>query len=87
MTPSRSGALLVEAWFASPAGSLWWRLRSRRSCSCPSSPLRVLACVVAALAAREYLEIVDTPIRAVVLAVALCWVVVRRDDASRRRCC
>jgi phosphatidate cytidylyltransferase len=40
----------------------------------PVVALRVLACVVAALAAREYLEIVDTPIRAVVLAVALCWV-------------
>src|ERR1700752_1024241 len=40
----------------------------------PIVALRVLACVVAALAAREYLEIVDSPIRAVVLAVALCWV-------------
>jgi len=40
----------------------------------PLVALRVLACVVAALAAREYLEIVDTPIRGVVLAVALCWV-------------
>ena len=40
----------------------------------PVVALRVLACVVAALAAREYLEIVDSPIRAVVLAVALCWV-------------
>jgi len=40
----------------------------------PIVALRVLACIVAALAAREYLEIVDTPIRAVVLAVALCWV-------------
>jgi phosphatidate cytidylyltransferase len=40
----------------------------------PIVALRVLACVVAALAASEYLEIVDTPIRAVVLAVALCWV-------------
>jgi phosphatidate cytidylyltransferase len=39
----------------------------------PVVALRVLACLVAALAAREYLEIVDTPIRAVVLAVALCW--------------
>src|SRR5690349_354019 len=41
----------------------------------PLLPLRVLACVVAALAAKEYLEIVDSPIRAVVLAIALCWVV------------
>ena len=40
----------------------------------PVVALRVLACIVAALAAHEYLEIVDTPIRAVVLAVALCWV-------------
>jgi phosphatidate cytidylyltransferase len=40
----------------------------------PIVALRVVACGVAALAAREYLEIVDTPIRAVVLAVALCWV-------------
>jgi phosphatidate cytidylyltransferase len=41
----------------------------------PVLPLRVLACVVAVLAAKEYLEIVDSPIRAVVLVVALCWVV------------
>ena len=41
----------------------------------PVVPLRVVACLVAALAAREYLEIVDSPIRAVVLVVALCWVV------------
>lgn len=40
----------------------------------PIVALRVLACVVAALAAREYLEIVESPIRAIVLAVALCWV-------------
>jgi phosphatidate cytidylyltransferase len=40
----------------------------------PVVALRVLACVVAALAAREYLEIADTPIRAVVLVVALCWI-------------
>jgi len=39
----------------------------------PVVALRVLACAVAALAAREYLEIADTPIRAVVLVVALCW--------------
>src|SRR5678816_4685003 len=41
----------------------------------PVVALRVLACVVAALAAKEYLEIVDSPIRAVVLVIALCWVV------------
>ena len=41
----------------------------------PILPLRVLACLVAALAAKEYLEIVDSPIRAVVLAVVLCWVI------------
>jgi phosphatidate cytidylyltransferase len=41
----------------------------------PLLPLRVLACLVAALAAKEYLEIVDSPIRAVVLAIAMCWVV------------
>jgi phosphatidate cytidylyltransferase len=41
----------------------------------PILPLRVLACFVAALAAKEYLEIVDSPIRAVVLVIALCWVV------------
>jgi phosphatidate cytidylyltransferase len=40
----------------------------------PIVALRVVACVVTALAAREYLEIVDTPIRAIVLAVAQCWV-------------
>jgi phosphatidate cytidylyltransferase len=41
----------------------------------PVVPLRVLACLVAALAAKEYLEIVDSPIRAVVLVVAMCWVI------------
>jgi phosphatidate cytidylyltransferase len=41
----------------------------------PLPPLRVLACIVAALAAKEYLDIVDSPIRAVVLVIALCWVV------------
>lgn len=41
----------------------------------PLVPLRVLACLVAALAAKEYLEIVDSPLRVVVLVVALCWVV------------
>jgi len=40
----------------------------------PIAALRVLACLVAALGAYEYLEIVESPIRAVVLAVALCWV-------------
>ena len=40
----------------------------------PLIALRVLACVVAALAAREYLEITETHLRAVVLVVALCWV-------------
>jgi phosphatidate cytidylyltransferase len=40
----------------------------------PVSALRVVACLVAALAAREYLELVESPIRAVVLAVGLCWV-------------
>ena len=41
----------------------------------PLVPLRVLACLVAALAAKEYLELVDSPLRVVVLVVALCWVV------------
>jgi phosphatidate cytidylyltransferase len=41
----------------------------------PLLPLRVLACLVAALAAKEYLEMVDSPIRAVVLVIAMCWVV------------
>jgi len=41
----------------------------------PLLPLRVLACVVAAIAAKEYLEIVESPIRAVVLVIAMCWVV------------
>jgi phosphatidate cytidylyltransferase len=40
----------------------------------PVTVLRLVACLVAALAAREYLEIVDSPIRAVVLAAGLCWV-------------
>jgi phosphatidate cytidylyltransferase len=40
----------------------------------PIVALRVVACMVAALAAYEYLEVVDTPIRAIVLAIALCWV-------------
>jgi len=40
----------------------------------PIVALRVLACAVAALAGREYLEMVDSPIRAIVLAVAVCWV-------------
>jgi phosphatidate cytidylyltransferase len=40
----------------------------------PEVPLRVFACMIAVLAAKEYLEMVDSPIRAVVLVVALCWV-------------
>jgi phosphatidate cytidylyltransferase len=48
----------------------------------PVLPLRVLACLVAALAAKEYLELVDSPIRAVVLVVALCWVVSGATVAS-----
>jgi phosphatidate cytidylyltransferase len=40
----------------------------------PVAALRIVACLVAALAAREYLELVESPIRAVVLAVGLCWV-------------
>jgi phosphatidate cytidylyltransferase len=41
----------------------------------PTIALRVLACVVAALAAREYFEMTGVSIRAVVLVVALCWIV------------
>jgi phosphatidate cytidylyltransferase len=41
----------------------------------PLLPLRLLACAVAALAAKEYLEVVDSPMRAMVLVVALCWAV------------
>jgi phosphatidate cytidylyltransferase len=48
----------------------------------PVLPLRVLACLVAVLAAKEYLEIVDSPIRAVVLVAALCWVVSGATIAS-----
>ena len=40
----------------------------------PVLALRVVACVVAARAAYEYLGLVKTPVRAIVLAVALCWV-------------
>jgi phosphatidate cytidylyltransferase len=40
----------------------------------PVVALRVLACLVAAFAAREYLELVETPIRALVLVVAMCWI-------------
>ena len=40
----------------------------------PIVALRVVASLVAALGTYEYLEIVESPIRAVVLAVALCWV-------------
>jgi len=41
----------------------------------PTIALRVLVCVVAALAAREYFEMTDVSIRAVVLVIALCWIV------------
>src|SRR5262245_66616751 len=41
----------------------------------PTMALRVLACAVAALASHEYFEMTGTNIRAVVLVVALCWVV------------
>jgi phosphatidate cytidylyltransferase len=41
----------------------------------PTLALRVLVCIVAALAAHEYFEMTDTNIRAVVLVVAMCWVV------------
>jgi phosphatidate cytidylyltransferase len=40
----------------------------------PVWALRVVACAVAALAGREYLEIAGVRLRAVVLVVALCWV-------------
>jgi phosphatidate cytidylyltransferase len=40
----------------------------------PIIALRAIACVVAALAAHEYLHVVGAPMRAVVLVVALCWV-------------
>jgi phosphatidate cytidylyltransferase len=40
----------------------------------PEVPLRLFACFIAVLAAREYLEMVESPIRAVVLVAALCWV-------------
>jgi phosphatidate cytidylyltransferase len=48
----------------------------------PILALRVVACIVAALAAYEYLEIVDTPLRAIVLAVAMCWVSSSHDLPS-----
>jgi phosphatidate cytidylyltransferase len=48
----------------------------------PVLPLRVLACLVGVLAAKEYLEIVDSPIRAVVLVAAMCWVVSGATVAS-----
>jgi phosphatidate cytidylyltransferase len=41
----------------------------------PTVALRVLACIVAALAAHEYFEMTGTNIRAIVLVIALCWVV------------
>jgi phosphatidate cytidylyltransferase len=41
----------------------------------PTVALRALACIVAALAAHEYFEMTGTNIRAIVLVIALCWVV------------
>ena len=41
----------------------------------PPIALRVLICAVAALAAHEYFELTGANIRAVVLVVALCWLV------------
>jgi phosphatidate cytidylyltransferase len=43
-------------------------------CFLPLVALRVLACAVAAIAAREFLEMAGAHLRAVVLVVALCWV-------------
>jgi phosphatidate cytidylyltransferase len=48
----------------------------------PVLALRVLACLVAAIAAKEYLEIVDSPIRAVVLVIAMCWAISSATVAS-----
>jgi len=45
----------------------------------PTIVLRGLACVVAALAAHEYFEMTGTNIRAIVLVMALCWVVSGSD--------
>ena len=41
----------------------------------PTIALRVLACVVAAMAAQEYFEMTGVSIRAVVLVIVLCWIV------------
>ncbi|HEY1308841.1 MAG TPA: phosphatidate cytidylyltransferase [Vicinamibacterales bacterium] len=41
----------------------------------PTIALRALACIVAALASYEYFEMTGTNIRAIVLVVALCWVI------------
>jgi CDP-diglyceride synthetase len=41
----------------------------------PVLALRVLACAVAALAAHEYFEMTGTNMRAIVLVVALCWLI------------
>ena len=41
----------------------------------PDIALRVLACVVAALASYEYFEMTGTNIRAIVLVVVLCWAI------------
>lgn len=41
----------------------------------PTIALRVLACIVAGLASYEYFEMTGTNIRAIVLVVALCWVI------------
>ena len=40
----------------------------------PTLALRVVACVVAALAAREYLQLVAAPGALVVVVVAACWI-------------
>lgn len=40
----------------------------------PIIGLRIVATVVATLAAHEYLEIVGAPLRAIVLAIVMCWI-------------
>jgi hypothetical protein len=50
-----------QTWFALPAGSLSRQLRFAAICSCPSLPC-ASSRARRALAAREYLEIVNTPI-------------------------
>ena len=62
MTRVISGAVLVVA----ALGAIVWL---------PTIALRVLACVVAALASYEYFEMTGTNIRAIVLVVASCWVI------------